>query len=78
MRVFAAYCAAMARETDRDIAYRCYVTDTLKAILSRLGTELHTRYYDTLRLRPEETRTADEIISNITDKLRELQEEDKN
>ena len=69
MRIFAAYCAAMAQETDRDMAYRIYVTDTLKAILSRLGVNLNMRYYDTLRLKPEETRTADEIISNILDRV---------
>lgn len=45
-------------------------------ILSRLGVNLNTRYYDTLRLKPEETQTADEIITGITDKLRKLQEED--
>lgn len=78
MRIFAAYCAAKAQETDRDIVYRVYVTDTLKMILSRLGVNLNTRYYDTLRLKPEETRTADEIITGITDKLKKLQEEDKN
>lgn len=76
MRIFAAYCAAKVHETDRDMVYRIYVTDTLKAILSRLGVNLNMRYYDALRLKPEETRTADEIISNITDKLRKLQEED--
>lgn len=78
MRVFAAYCAAKAKETDRDIVYRVYVTDTLKMILIRLGVDLNMRYYDVLRLKPEETRTADEIITGITDKLRKLQEEDKN
>ena len=36
------------------------------------------RFSEIINPKPEETRTADEIITGITDKLRKLQEEDKN
>lgn len=54
----------MARIEDdsRDIAYRIYVTDALKALAG--GKE---RYADWIK--PQEKRTADEIIGGIREKL---------
>jgi hypothetical protein len=36
------------------------------------GNELSQRYYDTLFPEPEETRTPDEIIEGLKDKMRRL------
>ena len=46
-------------------AYRFYVTDALKIIGG-----LNMRYADIVKPEPEETRTGEEIIEDITAKLR--------
>ena len=48
-------------------AYRYYITDALKAIGG-----LNVRYADLLKPMPVETRTADEIIQSISEKLSQL------
>ena len=50
---------------NRDLAYRYYVTDALKV----LGG-LNIRFADLFK--PEETRTSDEIIGGIKNKLQKL------
>jgi hypothetical protein len=50
---------------NRDLAYRFYVTDGLKAIGG-----LNIRFVDLFK--PAETRTSDEIIGGIKDKLQKL------
>jgi hypothetical protein len=50
---------------NRDLAYRIYVTDALKV----LGG-LNIRFADLFK--PEETRTAGEIIGGIRDKLQKM------
>lgn len=50
---------------NRDLAYRIYVTDALKV----LGG-LNIRFADLFK--PEETRTAGEIIDGIKDKLQKM------
>lgn len=72
---FSTYCVARARKAERDITYKVYVTDALKLILERLGVSMGTRYYDTLHLKPEETRSSEEIISDIKGKLANLRGE---
>lgn len=59
------YATARYNQNQRDWVYRIYVTDALKV----LGG-LNIRYADVFG--PEETRTADEIIDGIKDKLRQL------
>ena len=49
----------------RDFSYRIYVTDALKAIGG-----LNIRFAD--RFKPAETRTSDEIIGGIKDKLQKM------
>lgn len=56
----------LAREQE-DLAYRIYVTDSLKAI-----GNLNRRYYDFIKKVPEETRTSSEIIGSIKRKLKEM------
>ena len=58
------YVMARAEEMQREQAYRIYVTDALKAGL--LGRNAQ-RYVDIFK--PEEKRTAGEIIKGIRDKL---------
>jgi hypothetical protein len=59
------YVIARFNQYQREEAYRIYITDSLKVYLG-----LNTRYADLFA--PEETRTADEIIGGIKDKLRQL------
>jgi hypothetical protein len=51
-----------------------YVTDTVKYIAETAaqiggGSYTQKRYYDFIHPKPEETRTADEIIEQISKKL---------
>lgn len=59
------YAQARYEKNTRDWAYRVYVTDSLKVIGG-----LNIRYADLFR--PEENRTAEEIIGNIKDGLNKL------
>lgn len=77
------YCIAKFRKDNLDTTYRIYVTDALKIIAENTskyagGSYMKIRFSEIINPKPEETRTADEIITGITDKLRKLQEEDKN
>lgn len=56
----------LAKEQE-DLAYRIYVTDSLKVI-----GNLNIRYYDYIKDVPEETRTAGEVIDHIRGKLKEI------
>lgn len=56
------YCAARYKQMADERIYRIYVTDALKEAYG-----LNKRYADIFI--PAETRTAQEIISNIFDKL---------
>lgn len=59
------YVTARFNQYQREEAYRIYVTDGLKHL-----SGLNIRYADIFK--PEETRTADEIIDGIKGKLRQL------
>ena len=59
------YVSAKIRLNRRDEAYRIYVTDALKVIGG-----LNIRFADLFK--PEETRTAGEIIGGIRDKLQKM------
>ena len=59
------YATARYNQNQREWVYRIYVTDSLKHLAG-----LNIRYADVFK--PEETRTADEIIDGIKDKLRQL------
>lgn len=52
-----------------------YVTDALKLIAENTakmggGSYVKARYYDVLHPKPPETRTADEVIAQIANKLK--------
>lgn len=59
------YVIARFNQHQREEAYRIYVTDSLKIIGG-----LNIRYADAFK--PEETRTAEEIIDGVSNKLRQL------
>ena len=59
------YVTARYSQHQRDWTYRIYVTDSLKYLAG-----LNIRYADMFA--PEETRTAEEIIDGLSDKLRQL------
>lgn len=61
------YVTARYKEKQRELAYRIYVTDALKAFGG-----LNRRYYDVIDVKPQETRTAEEIKDNIRHKLTAL------
>ena len=65
------------RQTEES-AFRIYVTDALQAIaqntsgLTSKGLYVKDRYLDIINPKPEETRTPDEIIKHLTDKLQQI------
>lgn len=67
------YAVAKARKNAEEKAYRIYVSDTLKMIAENTaragGRYVTARYVDIIHPKPEETRSADEIISHIKKKL---------
>lgn len=65
LKPFLRYAQARYKQYERDWAYRVYVTDGLKV----LGG-LNIRYADLFK--PEEKRTAEDIIGNISGKLKKL------
>ena len=68
------HCAAALQAEEKEKAYRIYVTDCLRMIAKNtapiaLGEYIGKRYLDIINPKPEETRTADEIIDHIKKKL---------
>ena len=65
------YVLARIDKNNRDEAYRFYVTDALKVIGG-----LNLRFYDIINVKEpvkkEETRTPEEIINRLKEKLNEL------
>lgn len=60
------YVRSRLARAQEDLIYRIYVTDALKTAYG-----LNARYYDFIKKVPE-TRTGDEIIADIRQKLGEL------
>jgi hypothetical protein len=72
------YVKARINDEVEQKAYRIYVSDALKYVTentsrSHGGTTLSRRYIDIIDKTPEDERTADEIISSIRKKLKELE-----
>ena len=59
----------------KDDAYKIYITDTLKLILENTahaingGQYIQVRYADVVEPQKEETRTADDVINHVKEKL---------
>ena len=72
------YVKAKAQQNALDKSYRIYVTDGLKMISENSakyagGTYLSTRYTDVIKKPVKETRTKEEIIKGIKDKLKKME-----
>lgn len=63
------YVTARLLEESRDLTYRIYVTDSLKAL-----TEANVRYIDLIHQQKQkvETRTSNEIVDNIKQGLMKI------
>lgn len=54
----------------QDKSYRIYVTDALQLLTKKFGGEyLENRFYDVIEPHIEETRTAEEVINDIRNKI---------
>lgn len=63
------YCNARFVEYTEELSYRIYVTDGVKYILEGRGlAKVSKRYIDIIRPTPEDKRTAEQIISDLTKK----------
>ena len=68
------YAAARHNEYLKEELFRTYVTDALKILTGNTarfagGDYLKIAYREAIHPKPEETRSADEIIANIKSKL---------
>ena len=77
------HCVSFLISQNKEHIYRSYVTEALKIISENTskffgGGYLNIRYTDILENinKPKETRTAEEIIENIRDKLINLDAEE--
>ena len=62
-----------AKAEKETLQYRSYVSDLLKSICEWQGTNVNARYYELIQDDTfEETRSADEIIGGISQKIIKL------
>lgn len=61
------YVLAKREEKTRAEIYRIYVTDCLRALINN---DSNPRYIDLIKPQPIETKTADEIVTDVKNKLR--------
>ncbi len=71
------YVMARYGEYQRELAYRIYVTDSLKIIADNTarfggGTQINERYWDKIHPAPADNRTEEDVIAHIREKLEEL------
>lgn len=60
------YVSAKKEEKTKAEIYRIYVSDCLRALINN---DSNPRYIDMIKPQPIETRTADEIINDVKNKL---------
>lgn len=75
--MFANYLAAKVSAKNDELNYRMYIADALKAISENTakltgGSYIQKRYADILNPTPKETRTEQEVISMLSEKLHKL------
>ena len=68
---------AYFQKEQREKAYQVYITDALRIITENTakangGHYLQVRYAELIEPKKEETRTANEVITDLKDKLRRL------
>ena len=55
---------------DNELAYKVYVTDSLRGLYHAMGGQIEIRFYDMIKEEKKvDTRTAEEIIQSIREKL---------
>jgi hypothetical protein len=61
---------AFFKKEMQEKSYRIYVTDALQLLTKKFGGEyLKNRFYDVIEPHIEETRTAEEVIDDIRNKI---------
>ena len=70
-------CISVFHKEQQDKVYRIYVTDSLKAITENTahyagGVSLRTRFIEILEPPKVDTRTEEEVVSSLMDKLRKV------
>jgi hypothetical protein len=76
-RAYISALPSILKKNAEDEIYRHYTADTLKCIAENTakyggGGYMKQRYADIIHPKPEETRTSDEIISHMKEKLKRL------
>lgn len=69
------YAAAKARENERADAYRIYISETLYFMSRGESPTMRVQEFLNPKPEPEDTRTAEEIISSMKDRLERLVEQ---
>lgn len=74
MRAILAALPALINQAAKEQAYRVYLTDVLKIIGENTakyagGSYMKARYLDITNPKPQETRTPDEIIAHMKQKI---------
>lgn len=83
MKAFARYAIQKIKQIKlqhQEMVYRAYMADTLRLIGENVaavgqmcgseGRYITARYYDIIRPKPTDTRTAEEIIEHVTSRLK--------
>ena len=63
------FCISLFLKEQEQKAYQMYITDCLRILVNSMGCKLNARYIDIIEPKPEETRTADEIIEQVTNSI---------
>lgn len=66
------HCISLFKKYQEELSYRFYETELLRGIAKSLGLNVDMTYRDIIEPKKEETRTASEIISNLKNKLKEI------
>lgn len=75
------HCISLFKEKQEEKLLKVYITDGLKTITETLqrvygGASLNVRWIDLIDPKEEETRTGEEIIQHMKDKIKALGGED--
>ena len=63
-------CVSFFKRQNEEKAFRIYTTEMLRGIAKSMGLQIEQRYLDFIEPQKEDTRTADEVITDIKAKIR--------
>lgn len=69
------HCVSTLNTNRKEDAYKVYLTEVLRRIAKCSGIEINTTYMefiDSMKPQKEETRTSEEVIAGIKDKLQKI------